>query len=98
MGLFRVVGAVDAGDGRCTITAEMSIVIENPELERLLRERLDAGGFADMDELLLDALQHRRDEPEAGTGEEQSLVEFFRDSPLVGVELELERDSRVACL
>ena len=32
------------------------------------------------------------DQPVAKGGEPQTLVEFFRESPLVGVELDLERD------
>jgi hypothetical protein len=35
------------------------------------------------------------DRPVAPSGEPQTLVQFFRESPLVGVELDLERDKDV---
>lgn len=35
------------------------------------------------------------DEPAADSGEPQSLVQFFRKSPLIGTELDLERDKDI---
>ena len=32
------------------------------------------------------------DQPVAGGGRPQTLVQFFRESPLVGIELDLERE------
>jgi|GEM_PF-5234084 len=72
----------------------MSIVIENPELERILRERLETGEFDSIDGLLRNVLQPGTDEPETDKLEPEdrsSLVEFFRNSPLFGIRLDLNR-------
>ena len=71
----------------------MTIEIQNADLKRLLEERLDAGDFESVEELLLEALSHGTKEA-LGPNEtpSESLVAFFRRSPLVGLELDLERD------
>jgi len=69
----------------------MTIEIHNPELERLLQERLEREGSERLENELLEALRDKSIaepnetiEPERGT-----LLEFLRRSPLVGLELEL---------
>jgi hypothetical protein len=70
----------------------VTIEIRNSELERLIEERLN--GARDVEDVLLDALRATRP-PDAGEppAAPQSLVEFLRSSPLVGLEIDLERDS-----
>lgn len=70
----------------------MTIEIHNPELERLLQQRIEAGNFADVEEMLLYALRQEEDVPAAKQPCGKSLVAFFRESPLVGLELDFERD------
>ena len=69
----------------------MTIEIHNPELEVILQQRLKAGNFANVEDMLLETL---RSSPEASpaTAPKTSLLQFFRESPLVGLELEFERD------
>lgn len=70
----------------------MTIEIRNSELERLIEERLS--GADSVEDVLLDALRATRpaDATEQSVAQ-QSLVEFLRSSPLVGLELDLKRDS-----
>lgn len=65
------------------------------ETERVVREELRSGHFRSVDDLILSSVQawRERNAAAAATGSaEKSLVEFFRASPLVGLELEYERD------
>jgi hypothetical protein len=64
----------------------MTIEIHNPELESLLQQRINAGD--DVEEMLLHALRGAPVQEKRAT----TLVEFFRASPLVGLELEFDRD------
>ena len=65
----------------------MTIEITRPEVEALIQQRLKSGAFMDAEDVILQAL--RSSEPPTP---KKSLVQFFRDSPLVGLELEFERD------
>ena len=58
-----------------------------PETERLVREELGSGHFRSVDELIKAGVEALR-EKHAPKG----LVQFFRESPLVGLELQFERD------
>jgi Arc/MetJ-type ribon-helix-helix transcriptional regulator len=58
-----------------------------PETERLLREEIGNGHFGSVDELIKAGVEALREK-----NAPKSLVQFFRESPLVGLELHLERD------
>ena len=58
-----------------------------PEQERIILEEIRNGRFHTPDEVLdhaLAALQERQRQP-------KSLVQFFRESPFVGMEMKFER-------
>ncbi len=61
----------------------------SPELERMIAKEIQRGHFSNPDEVIKQALTafHER------KPERKSLVDFFRESPLVGVELNLERST-----
>jgi Arc/MetJ-type ribon-helix-helix transcriptional regulator len=67
-----------------------------PETERLVREEIRSGQFQSADEVIragVEALRAKKGVwPAAGGAEPKSLVQFFRESPLVGLELDFERD------
>jgi Arc/MetJ-type ribon-helix-helix transcriptional regulator len=67
-----------------------------PETERVVREELRSGYFQSVDDLILSSVQawHERHHLPlaAARAPEKSLIEFFRESPLVGLELDFERD------
>ena len=58
-----------------------------PETERLVREEISSGHFRSVDELIKAGVEALREK-----GAPKSLVQFFRESPLVGLELHFERD------
>jgi len=58
-----------------------------PETERMLREQISSGHFRSVDELIKAGVEALREKTTP-----RSLVQFFRESPLVGLELDLERD------
>lgn len=72
----------------------MTIEIHRPELENLIIERLRDSTFDNVEDLLLDALRSvpAKQEESPSTKSHKTLLEFFRESPLVGVELDLERN------
>ena len=58
-----------------------------PETESLIREEIGSGHFRSGNELIKASVEALR-QKNAPT----SLVQFFRESPLVGLELTFERD------
>ena len=65
-----------------------------PETERLVREEIASGHFRSADEVIragVEALRAKNALP-TSTCEPKSLVQFFRESPLVGLELDFGRD------
>ena len=58
-----------------------------PETERLVREEISSGHFRSVDELIKAGVKALREK-----NAPKSLVQFFRESPLVGLELQFERD------
>jgi hypothetical protein len=69
----------------------MTIEIHNPELEQLLQQRIKAGNFANVEEMLLDTL--RREEEHTATAEElpaQSLYALL--APVRGLLTDEEID------
>ncbi len=64
-----------------------------PETERLVKEELQNGHFASVDEMIAEGVRAWREKHGTAPPEhKQNLVDFFRESPLVGLELDLERD------
>jgi len=67
-----------------------------PETERVVREELSSGHFQSVDDLILSSVQawrERNQVPQNAAGAPgKTLLEFFRTSPLVGLELDFERD------
>lgn len=73
----------------------MSIDIA-PETERVVQEELRSGHFRSLDDLILFGVQAWREKndaiPESPLKPKQNIVDFFRESPLVGLELDFDRD------
>ena len=73
----------------------MSIDI-NPETERLVREEISSGHFRSVDDLIVSGVHAWREKHSStaalAPAPKKSLLQFFRESPLVGLELEFERD------
>lgn len=63
----------------------------SPETERLIREEINSGYFRSADDVIKAGVEALR----AGNAP-KTLVQFFRESPLVGLELRFERDQDVA--
>jgi hypothetical protein len=65
-----------------------------PETERLVREEISSGHVRSIDELIKVGVQALREKHARQVGEPapRSLVQFFRESPLVGLELEFDRE------
>lgn len=68
-----------------------------PETERLVEEEIRNGHFHSVDELIVEVVHAWREKRSVEPSVEQpkpqkSLVEFFRESPLVGLELDLEQN------
>ena len=74
----------------------MSIDI-SPETERLVREEIRRGHFGSVDDLIVAGVRAWREkygsQAALASAPRQSLLRFFRESPLVGLELDFERDS-----
>ncbi len=59
----------------------------NHEQERIIQDEIQNGHFSSPDEVLdyaLAALREKKRQP-------KSLVQFFRESPFVGIEMEFDR-------
>ena len=64
-----------------------------PETEELVREEIRNGHFQSVDDLILSAVLARRERnANSAASSVRPLSEFFRQSPLVGLELNLERE------
>jgi Arc/MetJ-type ribon-helix-helix transcriptional regulator len=59
-----------------------------PEQEQIIREEIQSGHFRSPDEVLDHALAALREK----TRQQTSLVQFFRNSPFVGMEMKFERN------
>ncbi len=64
----------------------MSIQLK-PDQERIIREEIQSGHFQSPDEVLDYALAALREK----VRQPKSLVQFFRESPFVGMEMTFER-------
>ena len=72
----------------------MTIEIQQPELERLMREEIGSGHFQSVDELLTEALQALREKnaaPAPAFRARKNLAQFLLESPFAGSDLNLER-------
>ncbi len=69
----------------------MTIEIHQPETEALIHQRLQSGAFHDVEDVILHAFKSSEPPgaPASGVGD---VVEFFRRSPLFGLDLDLRRD------
>jgi putative addiction module CopG family antidote len=70
----------------------MTITLK-PEHERIIQQEIQSGHFRSPDEVLdhaLAALQEKEHKPKA-TQARKNLAQFLMESPLVGAELNLER-------
>ena len=68
----------------------------NPETEQLVTEELQSGHFRSVDELIVEGVHAWREKQNQNASAisqkpKKTLSEFFRESPLVGLELEFER-------
>ena len=71
----------------------MIIEIHKPELESLIRERMESGGFQDVEDVLMQALRSSPtgEQPAPARKPKQSLGQFLLESPLLNSGLRLER-------
>jgi len=68
----------------------------SPETEQLVAEELQSGHLDSIDELIVEGVHVWREKQNQNASNapqrpKKSLSEFFRESPLVGLELEFER-------
>lgn len=72
----------------------MTIEINKPELEALIRARLQAGEFQSVEDMLLDALRTGKpdEKPSSRPSDRKSLAQLFAESPLKGLDLKFERE------
>ena len=64
-----------------------------PETEQLLREEIQSGHFQSVDDLIVTGVRAWREQnPDVAIIPAQPLSQFFPQSPLVGLELNLTRD------
>ncbi len=72
----------------------MTIQITKPEVEALINERLQAGGFKDAEDVVWQALQSSPPEaaeaPSKNSGPAKDMVELF--APLRGLNINFEND------
>ena len=75
----------------------MTIEIHKPELEDLIRKRLESGAFQSVEDVLWQALSSApmQERPEGTTRprpeEKKSLVQLFADSPFRGLAMDFDR-------
>ena len=71
----------------------MKIEIRKPELEALIRERMESGVFQDVEDVLIDALKSApvRKQTTSQRPRKKNFAEFLLESPLRGSGLKLER-------
>jgi hypothetical protein len=69
----------------------MTITISKPELEALIRERMESGAFQDLEDVLLQALKPSRSNELRAHKPKKNFAQFLLESPLPGSGLKLER-------
>jgi hypothetical protein len=76
----------------------MTIEIHRPELEALIRERMNSGAFHDVEDVIMQAFQAApaAEAPAAATSRRpegrKSLAQLFAESPFKGLDIDFERD------
>ncbi len=76
----------------------MTIEIQKPELEALIRLRMRTGAFSSPEELIWQALQSSPNGLRSNTAdtpldvEQKSLAQLFAESPFQGLDLDFERE------
>ncbi len=72
----------------------MTIEIKEPELEKLIQQRLESGAFQSVEEILwqgLKAFKPQMEQP-APVSKAKDLAELFAHSPFAGLDIDFERD------
>jgi Arc/MetJ-type ribon-helix-helix transcriptional regulator len=72
----------------------MTIEIREPELEALIRERLESGAYQNVEDLLMQALKSSPSNEQMNVSRhkpKQNLAQFLLNSPLRDSGLQLER-------
>jgi hypothetical protein len=76
----------------------MTIEIQRPELEALIRERMNSGAFQNVEDVLMQALKAAAAAealaaatPKRLAGR-KSLAQLFADSPFKGLDIDFERE------
>jgi hypothetical protein len=76
----------------------MTIEIQKPELEALIRLRMRTGDFSSPEELIWQALQSAPNGPRSNPGgtpldvQQKSLAQLFAESPFQGLDLDFGRE------
>ncbi len=68
----------------------MTIEIHKPELEALIRQRMESGRFEDVEDVLIDALKSA-EPPVRPLEPKKSLLELLSEPPFAGSNLVIER-------
>jgi hypothetical protein len=77
----------------------MTIEIHQPELEALIRQRMESGAFRNVEDFLMQTLkpsgpgQSTPNTPRRRADGRKSLAKLFAESPFKGLEIDFERDS-----
>jgi hypothetical protein len=72
----------------------MTIEINSPEAEAIIRHRMSEGGFRNAEEVVIEALTSSlaSETPSRRPAGRKSLAQVFADSPFKGLDIDFERD------
>jgi hypothetical protein len=71
--------------------ATMTIEIQKPELEALIRQRMQNGTFQSVEDILIDALKSAPAQPITPSKAPRNLADILGEPPFAGSNLDLER-------
>jgi hypothetical protein len=69
----------------------MTIEIHKPELEALIRQRMESGAFEDVEDVLIEALKSTTEPPVLPLKPRRNLVDILSEPPFGGSNLDIER-------
>jgi hypothetical protein len=72
-------------------TAVMTIEIHKPELEALIRQRMETGAFRNVEDILIVALKSTPSHPAQPLKPRRNLADVLSGPPFAGSNLDLER-------